>query len=70
MQQRASGKRRTGYAYLDSSPKTLGVGDPPPKPVEPVRHPGTVKAQLLGKLGPRGFQRLVGKLRDITEAAA
>jgi hypothetical protein len=37
-----------------------------PKPVEPVRQPGTVKAQLLGKLGPRGYQRLVGELREVT----
>ncbi len=66
MQQRARGKRRTGYTYLDSSPRTLGVGDPVPKPVEPVRQPGTVKAQLLGKLGPRGYQRLVGELREVT----
>ncbi len=66
--QRAStrGKRRTGYMYLDSSPKTLGVGDPTPTPVEPVRHPGTVKAQLLGKLGPRGYQRLLGELKEVT----
>lgn len=66
MQQRARGKRRTGYTYLDSSPRTLGVGDRPPAPVEPVRQPGTIKAQLLGKLGPRGYQRLLGELKGVT----
>lgn len=69
MQQRARGKRRTGYLYSDSTPRI-------PKPkldpghVTPSKDPGTVKAQLLGKLGPRGYQRLIGELREISEKAA
>ncbi|MDE2101488.1 MAG: hypothetical protein KGL39_29855 [Patescibacteria group bacterium] len=79
MQQRASGKRRTGYMYSDSSPRRqplprdeerklraltrLASG----KRVPPVRQPGTVKAQLLGKLGATGYQRLIGALREDAE---
>ncbi len=64
MQQRARGKRRTGYTYLDSSPRALRLSRPSTKAVDRVREPGTVKAQLLGKLGNAGYQRLIGELRE------
>lgn len=81
-QQRARGKRRTGYAYADSAPRARKLPRKESRllralareaavpAAQPVKQPGTVKAQLLGKLGPRGYQRLVGELREITEEAA
>jgi hypothetical protein len=61
------GRRRTGYAYNGSaSTKTLSVVKvpQPERPVEQVKDAGSVKAQLVGKLGSRGYGRLLAELRD------
>lgn len=40
---------------------------PSPKPTRPIRQADfTVKSQLLGKLGPRGYGRLLEQLRKVT----
>jgi hypothetical protein len=64
---RASGKRRTGYLYADSTPKMPKRGPIRTKPVEPVKDAGTVKAQLIGKLGTRGYGRLLEQLREAAD---
>lgn len=54
------------FVYNDaSSRKTAAVVQLQPVRIETVRHEGTVKAQLVGKLGPQGFSRLLAEMKEI-----
>lgn len=61
--QSKGGKRRTGYAYNDSSPRIL-VSPEPEAPADRIKELGTIKAQLIGKLGSRGYGRLLAGMRE------
>jgi hypothetical protein len=58
-------QHRTRYAYNDSTPKNMATLEPE-APADRVRDLGTVKAQLIGKLGSRGYGRLLAQLREQT----
>lgn len=52
--------------YVSSTPKSLSIARPAAQRPRKVKQPGTVKAQLLGKLGPGGYSKLVEDLREVT----
>ena len=65
MSTKKGGKRRTGYVYNSSAPRAMVSGTPEPEaPADRVKEPGTIKAQLIGKLGSRGYGRLLAGLRE------
>lgn len=65
MQKNKGGKRRTGYVYNGAVPNTLdAVPLPRPEAVEFVKDAGSIKAQLIGKLGSRGYGRLLAGMRQ------
>jgi len=59
-------KRRTGYVINTSTSKAL---DATPlravAPADTVKEAGTIKAQLIGKHGSRGYGRLLAGMRDL-----
>lgn len=65
-------RRRTGYVYNDATSFRMLDAVPfvPEAAGDPVKEMGTVRAQLIGKLGSRGYGRLLAKLRDETSEAS
>lgn len=59
-------RRRTGYVYNDATSRSTLASVPatPHPPKDAVKETGTIRAQLIGKLGARGYGRLLAKMRD------
>lgn len=60
-------RRRTGYAYNDSTPKTVTALTPKVAGTKPdgVAEPDAVYARLIAQLGPEGYHELRKKMLDL-----
>lgn len=52
------------FVHNDATPRSLSVVKVDNAPVEHVKDAGTIKAQLVGKLGSRGYGDLLAELRE------